>query len=89
MYLDNGSFLFGFLFGFIAAGMMGWMLQRIQKARNAMRDPDRPMKVATANTPRSVMASAAQAGQTCITWTFFLLLFAAGVLLVLYALLFG
>ena len=51
--------------------------------------PDRPMKVATANTPRSVMASAAQAGQTCITWTFFLLLFAAGVLLVLYALLFG
>ena len=83
MNVDDISFIVGFLLGFLVAGIIGQMMNRINKARNAMGDPDKPMRVATANTPRSVMASAAKAGQTCLLWSFALVLFVAVVIALL------
>jgi hypothetical protein len=85
MIIDNVSFLLGFVLGFLVAGIIGQMLGRITKARNAMGDPDKPMKVATANTPRSVMASAAKASQSCLLWSFTLVVFVAVVIALLIA----
>jgi hypothetical protein len=84
---DNLSFLTGFFFGFLVSGVIGYMLNRINLARNAMRAPDRPMSVPTGNTPRTVLANAARAGQTCMTWSIALLLFIVVVIALLYMLL--
>ncbi len=85
MIIDDVSFLLGLALGFLVAGIIGQILGRITKARNAMGDPDKPMKVATTNTPRSVMASAAKASQTCLLWSFILVLFVAVVFVLLIA----
>jgi hypothetical protein len=85
MIIDDVSFLLGLALGFLVAGIIGQMLNRISKARNAMGDPDKPMKVATANTPRSVMTSAAKASQTCLVWSFTLVLFVGVVIALLIA----
>lgn len=87
MNVDDISFFLGFVLGFLVAGIFGQMMNRINKARNAMGDPDKPMKVATTNTPRSVMASAAKAGQTCLLWSLALVLFVAVVIALLVAIL--
>ena len=87
MIIDDVSLLLGFVLGFLVAGIIGQMLNRISKARNAMGDPDKPMKVATTNTPRSVMTSAAKASQTCLVWSFALVLFVAVVIALLIAVL--
>ena len=84
MYFDQVSFLSGFLFGFLIAGIIGAMWNRIQLARNAMRSPDRPMNVPTQNTPRTVMANAARASQTCMVWSLGLFFFVIFVLILLF-----
>lgn len=89
MNIDDTSFVLGLLAGFFVAGVIGQLLNRINKARNAMAEPDRPMKVATANTPRGVMASAARAGQSCLLWSLALLLFVAIMTVLLIALLYS
>jgi hypothetical protein len=83
MNIDNMTFLAGFIAGFLVAGVIGFLLNRINLARNAMRAPDRPMNVPTGNTPRTVMANAARAGQTCMTWSIALVLFVVVVLALL------
>jgi hypothetical protein len=85
MIIDDVSFVLGLALGFLVAGIIGQMLGKISKARNAMGDPDKPMKVATTNTPRSVMTSAAKASQTCLVWSFALVLFVVVVIALLIA----
>lgn len=87
MSIDEVSFVSGFLLGFIIAGIIGAMWNRIQLARNAMRAPDRPMNVPTQNTPRTVMANAALAARTCMVWSLGLAAFVAVVIILLYVLL--
>jgi hypothetical protein len=86
MNSNEGYFLFGFVVGVGVAGFAGYMLNRINKARNDMKAPDRPMNVPTGKTPRSVMGSAAEAGRTCMLWSFALVLFIAVVVAVLFSL---
>lgn len=86
MNSNEGYFLFGFIVGVGVAGFAGYMLNRINKARNDMRAPDRPMNVPTGKTPRSVMSSAAAAAQTCMLWSLALVLFLVLVLAVLFSL---
>lgn len=86
MYFDQVSFISGLLAGFFVAGVIGLMWNRIQLARNAMRAPDRPMNVPTPNTPRTVMANAARASQTCFVWSLSLAAFVVFVLILLYVL---
>lgn len=84
MNSDELSFLAGTIFGFFIAGMIGFIWNRIQLARNAMRAPDRPMNVATQNTPRTVMANAARASQTCMVWSLGLVGFVIFAMILLY-----
>jgi hypothetical protein len=86
MNSNEGYFLVGFLAGFGVAGFAGYMLNRINKARNDMRAPDRPMNVPTGKTPRSVMVSAAESARTCMLWSLALVLFLAVVALALFSL---
>ena len=87
MNSNEAYFLVGFLVGFGVAGFAGYMLNRINKARNDMRAPDRPMNVPTGKTPRTVMVSAAESARTCMLWSLALVLFFAVVAVVLFYLL--
>lgn len=86
MNSEEVAFFSGLLLGVFVAGTVGFMFQKILKARNDMRAPDRPMNVPTGKTPRSVMASAAEAARTCMLWSFALVLFLAIVVAVLVSL---
>ena len=63
---DQTSLITGLVVGFIFAGLIGWQLRKIEKARGGMGAPDRSMTVKTENTPRSVLQSAAAATRSCI-----------------------
>ncbi len=80
------AFISGFGLGLFVAWVIGFMSNKILKARNDMRAPDRPMNVPTGKTPRNVMASAAEAAQTCMVWSFALVLFLVLVVAVLFSL---
>lgn len=89
---DQESVLVGLIAGFLIAGIIGNILQRITKARRDMGAPDRSMTVPTAGTPRGVMANAARAMRSCFIWTLTLilvLLIAGGVVYFLLVILAG
>lgn len=86
MNSEEVAFAAGVAVGLLVAGVIGFMLNKIMKARNDMRAPDRPMNVPTGKTPRSVMSSAAAAAQTCMLWSLALVLFLVLVLAVLFSL---
>jgi ABC-type antimicrobial peptide transport system permease subunit len=74
MNLDLFSFAYGFLIGFVAAGIMGALLRRIGEALNAVQAPDRPMTISTTQTPRHVMQRAARAWGRLMLLVFWLVI---------------
>ena len=65
------DFCYGFILGFLIAGVLGFTLTKIRAARDTMGSPYRPMTVKTQKTPRQVMDEAAGARLSCILWTIF------------------
>jgi hypothetical protein len=72
--LDWFSFLWGSLFGFSFATLLGMIARRIQIALHGMGAPDRPMTVPTDNHPRHVIQAAAAAFRDLVRWSFMLIL---------------
>lgn len=75
MLLDRVALMMGLLAGFLIATALGAIMQRINLARYGTFAPDRPMTIATQNTPRTIMHAAAQAARDLVAWTFALLCF--------------
>ncbi len=86
---DQTVFVAGFIFGFITAGIAGWILSHMGLARNAMRAPDRPMIVPTRNTPRDVFNLALAAFRRLVFWLFLFMVFVVIVFLLFYTFLVG
>lgn len=64
--------LISFMIGFIIAGFLGNLLQRIRRERGIMQAPDRPMNVPTVATPNNVKAIAREAfGRFIRLWILF------------------
>jgi hypothetical protein len=79
MDIDQSSFIVGFFFGFVFAGILGTIFQHMRQAWHGMGAPDRPMHVQTRNTPRRVMGTAAAAlGRLIRLLLLFLIVLAIG-----------
>lgn len=61
-----------FAIGFAVAMVTGFLANKLYEALEAMRSPDRPMVVRTAETPRTVMQRAARAARRFIMLLFWL-----------------
>lgn len=72
--LHGPSLCIGLLLGFLFAGSLGYLLRRVQEALHGARAPDRSMVVPTAQTPRTVMRSAAKAFRQYMMWLLVLIL---------------
>ncbi len=78
MSLDHPSFFFGFILGFLVAGVLGWILQRVRQTMQDMGAPNRPMMIATNRTPNDVVRASGAAFWRLIGW-FFLLFCGLGI----------
>jgi hypothetical protein len=70
----NEDFCSGFLIGFLAAGIMGFLLQQFYLAYKRMTEANRPQVIvaATRRTPAQVVGSSIQAGCLLIVAIVFL-----------------
>lgn len=78
------DFVQGFLIGFVAAGMIGFLLGRVRYYRKMMGAADRPQAVTTKQTPRQVMAASSRAGCLWIVWLVLLIAVVAGCVYLLF-----
>lgn len=74
MQIESESFWIGFIVAFIFVSLLGRISQQIAAARSRRSLPDRPMTIATTETPRQVIRTAANAQMAVIGWTILLLL---------------
>ena len=67
---ELSEFYRGFLFGFFAAGVLGYTAQQIRLARKIMGAPDRPQTVTlkTEKTPRQVVREGQAAAVSFLFW---------------------
>lgn len=84
MDLHPPSFIVGFVIGFAVAMVTGFLAGKLYEALEAMRSPDRPMVVKTAETPRTVMQRAARAARRFIVLMFWLIIWVMMVAAFLY-----
>jgi hypothetical protein len=72
------DFVQGLIVGFLAAGLLGFLLGRVRFYRKAMGAADRPQAVTTKKTPRQVMSASSRAGCFWVIWLVLLLVVVAG-----------
>lgn len=76
------EFVQGLLIGFLAAGLLGFLLGRVRYYRKMVGVADRPQAVTTKKTPREVVAASSRAGCFLVFWLVLLVaVVAAGVYL--------
>lgn len=84
MDLHPPSFIVGFAIGFAVAMVTGFLANKLYEALEAMRSPDRPMAIRTAETPRTVMQRAARATRRFVVLMFWFVLWVVLVAIFLY-----
>ena len=87
--MEKTSFLTGSICGFVAGGMMGWILFQIQQARARAGAKDRsldrfPAASQPTLTPEGIVDSSGQAAVSAILWTLILLLLVGGLFVAIY-----
>jgi high-affinity Fe2+/Pb2+ permease len=87
--VENGTFCAGTLLGFVAAGIIGLILDRIREARGRARAQDRPLDtfpdaMQPNLTPVGVVRASQQAQFTLIAWILILIIFVGLVLVGVY-----
>lgn len=78
------EFLQGLIVGFLAAGLLGFLLGRVRFYRKAMGAADRPQAVTTKKTPREVVSASSRAGCFLVVWLVFFLAAVAGLAYLLF-----
>lgn len=82
--MDRNTLLLIFFSGVLAAGLLGWILNRINVARNDMEMPGRLMSTLPPGTPRSVMRRASRGTVDCALYSLLFLGVLGGTLYWLY-----